>query len=64
MEEIINDWGYLAVYLATTFEGEFAYLTAIVTAKLGHLTLIGVGIAGFLGGMTRDMSIFFTQIMR
>lgn len=60
MEEFINQWGYLAVYIATTVEGELAYITSIVTAKLGHLSVLGVAIAGFLGGMTRDSAIFFT----
>lgn len=58
MEGFLAEWGYLALYVATTLEGEFAYLSAIVAAKLGHLTIWGVAIAGFLGGMTRDMAIF------
>jgi len=58
MDEFLAEWGYLAVYLATTFEGEFAYLSAIVAATLGHFKIPGVMIAAFLGGYTRDMSIF------
>ena len=58
MNEFLGEWGYLAVYVATTLEGEFAYLSAVVAATLGHLKLPGVMIAAFLGGYTRDMTIF------
>ena len=59
MLSIFNDiWPYLAVYLATSLEGEIAYITAVVASKLGHTNIIGVGIAGFFGGYTRDMTIF------
>lgn len=58
MDDFLAEWGYIAVYLATTFEGEFAYLSAIVAGTLGHIKIPGVMIAAFLGGYTRDMSIF------
>ncbi len=58
MDGFLSEWGYVALYLATTLEGEVAYLSAIVAAKLGYLTVWGVGVAGFLGGYTRDMIIF------
>ncbi len=60
MDEFLAEWGYLAVYVATTLEGEFAYLSAIVAGTMGHLKILGVIIAAFLGGFTRDMAIFLT----
>lgn len=46
--------------MATTLEGEVAYISSMVVAKLGHLTVWGVALSGFLGGMTRDSAIFFS----
>jgi membrane protein DedA with SNARE-associated domain len=59
MEEFIKEWGYWALYAGTTLEGEAMYLTGVITAKLGHLDFFWVAVCGFLGGMTRDMTIFF-----
>jgi membrane protein DedA with SNARE-associated domain len=60
MNEFLAEWGYLAVYVATTLEGEFAYLSAIVAGTLGQIKIGGVIIAAFFGGFTRDMAIFLT----
>ncbi len=51
-------WAYVLLYVATTLEGEVAYITAVIAAKVGELQIIGVAIAGLLGGFTRDMTIF------
>lgn len=59
MEEFIKEWGYWALYAGTTIEGEAMYLSGVIAAKLGHLDYIWVAVCGFLGGMTRDMTIFF-----
>ena len=60
MDEFLAEWGYLAVYVATVLEGEFAYLSALVAGTLGHIKIGGVMIAAFFGGFTRDMAIFLT----
>ena len=41
MNEFLAEWGYLAVYVATTLEGEFAYLSAIVAGTLGQIKIGG-----------------------
>lgn len=58
MEELIEKWGYLAVYFGTLFEGEAVYITSIVLSRIGHLQVWLVAILAFLGGATRDMLIF------
>ncbi len=61
METFLADWGYLAIYVATTLEGEFAYLSSVVAASLGHLKMPWVMLAAFLGAMSRDMTIFLVS---
>ena len=58
MDALIQQWGYLAVYIGTVIEGEVVYLSGILASQLGHLSLAGVVFLSFLGAISRDSLIF------
>ena len=58
MSSWIEQYGYLAVLGGTLFEGEASYLAGAVAARLTELNIIGVMIAGYVGGFIRDFTIY------
>ena len=58
-EHLVDQYGYLAVLIGTFLEGETILVLGGLAAKLGHLTLGGVILAGFVGSLCGDQLYFF-----
>lgn len=59
MENLIADYGYLAILVGTFLEGETVLVLGAVAAQLGYLELAGVMAAGFAGTVIGDQLYFF-----
>jgi membrane protein DedA with SNARE-associated domain len=59
MEAFIRDYGYLAVFLGSTIEGEIILMTAGYFAYIGLLDLYYVMLFAFLGTLIADQGCFF-----
>ncbi len=59
-EELIRNYGYAAVFLGTSLEGETIVVLAGFAAQQGFLTLGGVILTAFLGSLIADQTIFWT----
>lgn len=57
--EWIKDWGYWAVFLGATVEGESVILTASALASLGYLSLYKVMLVAFCTTVVVDQVLFF-----
>lgn len=57
--EWIKEWGYWAVFLGATVEGESIILTASALAAMGHLSLTKIMIVAFLTTTVVDQILFF-----
>lgn len=55
----IKDWGYWAVFLGATVEGESVILTASALAAMGYLSIIKVMLVAFLTTVFVDQILFF-----
>jgi membrane protein DedA with SNARE-associated domain len=60
--EFIKNWGYLAVFLGSTVEGESVILTASSMAALGHLNIYKIMIIAFVTTTVVDQLLFFLGI--
>lgn len=59
MEQLIENYGYLAVLIGTFLEGETIVVVAGLAAKFGHLSLQGVVLAALVGTVLGDQLYFF-----
>ncbi len=59
MEEFIQTWGYLAVFLGSLIEGESVILTAGFLAHQGYLSLPKIMIISFAGTLMADQVLYF-----
>ena len=59
MLELIETWGYAAVFAGAFFEGETVLIIAGFLASGGHLELAYVILSGFLGGLAGDQFYFY-----
>jgi membrane protein DedA with SNARE-associated domain len=59
MAEWIEQWGYLAVLIGTSLEGEAILLVAGIFARDGYLRLDLVMLCGFLGSVSADQAWFW-----
>ncbi len=58
-DQLLAHWGCYAVALGGFLEGETMLLLGGVAAEQGRLSLAGVMVAGFLGGLAGDQLWFF-----
>ena len=56
--QLVHDYGYLAVFVGTFFEGELIMLAAGMAASAGLLDLSGVVLAGMAGIFASDTVCF------
>jgi membrane protein DedA with SNARE-associated domain len=59
MLELIEHYGYFAVFVGAFFEGETVMVIAGFLASTGHLQLAGVFVSGILGGIAGDQFYFY-----
>jgi len=59
MEEIIREWGYLAVLLGSMVEGESVILTAGFLAHEGYLSLYKIIMISFAGSVFADQALYY-----
>jgi len=59
LEELIVEYGYIALFVGTFLEGETILIVAGFLAHKGYLDLVGVIIAAFLGTFSGDQLFFF-----
>jgi len=59
MLELIETWGYVAVFAGAFFEGETVLIIGGFLASGGHLELASVMLSGFLGGLAGDQFFFY-----
>ena len=59
MLELIETWGYVAVFAGAFFEGETVLIIGGFLASGGHLELGSVILSGFLGGLAGDQFFFY-----
>jgi membrane protein DedA with SNARE-associated domain len=59
MLELIESYGYFAVFVGAFFEGETVMIIAGFLATTGHLELAGVFLAGIAGGVAGDQFYFY-----
>jgi membrane protein DedA with SNARE-associated domain len=64
MEEFIRNWGYLAVFAGTLFEGETVLVLAGFAAHRGFLGLPGVMLAAFLGSLAAGEALYLAGRLR
>ncbi|MES2608290.1 MAG: DedA family protein [Pseudomonadota bacterium] len=57
--KFVEEWGYLAVFLGSLVEGESVILTASAMARLGHLSIVKVGVIAFMGTLIADQVLYF-----
>src|SRR5260221_10889211 len=56
---LIDNYGYLAVFIGTLLEGETILILAGFAAQRGYLDLGAVMAVAFAGGFLRDQLLFF-----
>ncbi|MDX2165601.1 MAG: DedA family protein [Deltaproteobacteria bacterium] len=59
VEQLISQYGYLAIFLGTFLEGETILVLGGFAAHRGLLALPGVMLAAFLGSVASDQLFFF-----
>lgn len=59
LEQLIQDYGYLAILIGTFLEGEVVLLLGGLAAHLGYLELSWVIASAFTGSVTGDQLYFF-----
>jgi len=59
VEELLSNYGYLALFVGTFLEGETILLVAGYLASMGHLDLTYCIIAAFLGSLSGDQFAFY-----
>ncbi|MES2252694.1 MAG: DedA family protein [Pseudomonadota bacterium] len=56
--DFVHNWGYIAVFLGSLVEGESVILTASAMARLGHLSILKVGLIAFVGTLIADQGLY------
>lgn len=59
MQEFVQNWGYVAVFLGSLVEGESVIFMAGWLAREGYLSLPKIIITAFIGTLFADQSLFF-----
>jgi len=59
LEQLVNDWGYLALFVGTFLEGETIMVLSGLAARRGFLDLPWVMLVGGLGSLLGDQFFFF-----
>ena len=59
MQEFVEQWGYIAVFLGSLVEGESIIFIAGFFAHEGYLSLPKVIMVSFLGTLVADQSLYF-----
>jgi len=59
LEQLIEDYGYLAILIGTFLEGETILVLGGLTAHLGYLDLIWVIVSAFVGSFFGDQLYFY-----
>jgi membrane protein DedA with SNARE-associated domain len=59
LEQLIQNYGYLAVLIGTFLEGEMILILGGFAAQLGHLDLRLVMLCGFVGSFCGDQLYFY-----
>ena len=59
MQEFVQTWGYVAVFLGSLVEGESIIFMAGWLAQEGYLSLPKVILTAFIGTLFADQSLFF-----
>jgi len=58
-EDLLSQYGYLALFVGTFLEGETILLVAGYLASMGHLDLTYCIVAAFLGSLSGDQFAFY-----
>lgn len=56
--ELVEEWGYLAVFLGSLIEGESVILLASALAWLGYFSILKVMVVAFCGTVVADQGLF------
>lgn len=59
LQQLIDNYGYLAILIGTFLEGETILILGGIAAKLGYLELPWVIVCGFAGTLIGDQLFFF-----
>lgn len=59
MQQLLEQYGYLATFLATFLEGETAVVIAGFAARRGEMLIVWVAVATTLGALVSDQLYFF-----
>lgn len=59
MQEFVENWGYIAVFLGSLVEGESIIFIAGFFAHEGYLSLPKIIVVSFLGTLFADQSLYF-----
>ncbi len=59
MQEFIENWGYIAVFLGSLVEGESVIFMAGFLAHEGYLSLSKIIIVSFLGTLLADQALYY-----
>lgn len=59
LQQLIDQYGYLALFIGTFMEGETIYVLAMLAAKLGYLDPVTTMLVGFVGTLAGDQFFFF-----
>jgi len=59
MQELLENCGLIATFIATLMEGEIFFITAIISSKFGAFSTSAALIVGFLGSYTQGLIIFY-----
>lgn len=59
MQEFVEQWGYIAVFLGSLVEGESIIFMAGWMAQKGYLSLPKIIVIAFMGTLVADQSLYF-----
>lgn len=57
--QLLQQWGYIAVFLGAMVEGESVLLTASALAAAGYLSIFKIAILSFVATVLADQGLFF-----
>jgi membrane protein DedA with SNARE-associated domain len=58
LKEILQTWGYFAVFLGSLVEGESVILTASIMAYFGYMSLPKIMVTAFIGTLVADQTLY------
>jgi len=58
MQEMLESLTYLGAFFGAILEGEVSLITALQSARMGYSSFYGILLAGFLGTVCIDWSLF------